>query len=84
MNSSLVTIVFFGLYSLEVPKAADYYLVGDTFCIICSCITQAMICYILWNIDNIKPEFVRGNSEHDEVNAVEVDDHFDLQLRLWR
>ena len=87
MLSTTVYVVFFCLYSLEVfpiEVGVAYYLAADTFCNICSCITQAMVCYILWNIDEIEPEVIRGNSEHDQVSVVEVDEHFDLQLRLWR
>ena len=56
---------------------------ADIFNITCSSVTQAMICYIFWNIDNIQPPVVRGQSIHDEVQVEETDEFFDLQLRLW-
>ena len=56
---------------------------ADIFNITCSSVTQAMICYIFWNIDKIQPPVVRGQSIHDEVQVEETDEFFDLQLRLW-
>ena len=66
MVSTIVSVIIYGLYSWGVVSPDDY-VISDTINIFCSTITQAMICYIIWNIDNIKPPVVRGISEHDEI-----------------
>ena len=52
MLSTFVSVVGFGLYSWRLI-ALKYYLMSDIFNIVCSAITQAMICYIFWNMENI-------------------------------
>ena len=82
MISTSVSVIASGLYSWDLIQY-EKYCMADTFNIICSTVTQAMICYIFLNIDSIQPPVGRGVSEHDEVHAVETDAHFDLQMRLW-
>ena len=52
MLSTFVSVVGFGLYSWGLI-AIKYYLMSDIFNIVCSVLTQAMICYIFWNMENI-------------------------------
>ena len=82
MLSTIVSVVFYGFYAYDVVPYG-YYALADTLSIICSSLTQAMICYLFWNIDNIQPLGVRGLPEYDEVKVEETDQFFDLQLRLW-
>ena len=82
MVSTIGSVIIFGLYTWKGISVDDYY-ISDALNIICSTLTQAMICYIFWNIDNIPAQVVRGLSEHDEVQVEEIDQFFDLQLRLW-
>ena len=74
MFSTVVSGVFFVLYSWKVlPSFASvtYYLAADIFNNICSCITQAMICFVFWNIDNIETQVVRVSSERDKIQDPE-------------
>jgi hypothetical protein len=79
MLSSLVSVVMLVLDAwYDVPYG--YYLASDILNIICSSLTQAMICYIFWNVDNIKES---NNENNDEVFTEEIDENDDLQMRLW-
>ncbi len=42
--------------------------------------TQSMICYIFWNMENIEEPYVENDVE---LHIEEVDENDDLQMRLW-
>ena len=53
MFSTIVTVIAFGLNAWGYISY-EIYLMTDIFNIICSSFTQAMMCYIFWNMENIQ------------------------------
>jgi hypothetical protein len=62
MLSTIITILFLGLGESEVLQS-KYYHMADTFTAVCSSLTQAIICYIFWNIENLQEPFVLDEEE---------------------
>ena len=74
MLSNIVSVTVLGLYSWgHIPEG--YYLASDIFTVVCSALTQEMMCYIFWNMENIKEPVEEIN---DEVHVEEVDQNDDL------
>jgi drug/metabolite transporter (DMT)-like permease len=46
--------MFIWVFAIELPDPHAFYYVADIFLYSCACITQMMICFIFWNMDNIK------------------------------
>ena len=79
MVSTIVFIAALGLFSLS-SDLLDYYFMADIFNIVGSSATQALICYIFWNIENIREG---GIETRDDVHGEEIDEDTVLQMRHW-
>ena len=77
------------------PKDLKHILLSLAFYSFCSTMTEGMICYIFWNMNNIQfvpvPSALETNEEEvateeaiEEVRVERTDSEFDLQLRMWQ
>ena len=51
---------------------------------LCTSLTQFMICYIFWNIDNIRFVPIPKEEVDGEIQVERTDSEFNLQLRMWQ
>ena len=87
--------MFVWVFAIALDGQGAFYYAADILLYSCSSITQMMICYIFWNLDNIKfvplPASKENASEEvstDDSIKVELvkpnDSDFEFQLRMWQ
>ena len=77
---TIISVIAVGLNSYGLVSW-DFYLMTDFLTILCSSVTQAMICYIFWNLENIQEPVTEADDDLPRVE--EVDTQPDIQMRLW-
>ena len=90
--------MFVWVFAIALDDQGAFYYTADILLYSCSSITQMMICYIFWNLDNIifvplsasKENASEEVSTDDSIKVIKVelvkrnDSDFEFQLRMWQ
>ena len=69
--TTIFSVIAVGLNSYGLVSWDDY-LMTDCLAIFCSSITQAMICYIFWNMENIQEPVTETDDDIPRVEEVDT------------